>query len=219
MHVDVIPQELPGSDRYPDMAQRAAGHVGLDARVGRLVLVLDAPEFDGWGFWQIDRERDDSIVATLYGSPADVLRLDTRVLGLDIARLDVDALVATPGVRFEPLLLDRWLHRNLLQLSDLVEGRVRPHDVVRDQAVALQACWDVWTDGRLRLRQQPGLSQAERRRIFFRVFAPQGTLLPKHWQVFHDLWEGHLDGHDGLVGAVERLPSAVTRRPIPGALS
>jgi len=219
VHVDVVPHELPGADRYPDMARRASGHVGLDGRVGRLVLVLDAPEFEGWAYWQFEREADETVTATLYGSPADILRLDTRVLGLDLARLDVDALIATPGVRFEPLLLDRWLHRNLLQLADLVEARVRPDAVAREQAVALQACWDVWTDGRLRMQQQPGLSQAERRRVFFRVFAPQGTLLPRHWQVFHDLWEGHLEGQDGLVAAVENLPSADPRRPIRRAVS
>ena len=219
MHVDVLPAALPGAERFPDMTRRAAADVGLAERVERLVLVLDAPEFDGWGFWQIERETGDALSATLYGSPADVLRLDTRVLGLDLARLDVDALAATPGVRFEPLLLDRWLHRNLLQLADLVDGRVRPQDVERDQASALQACWDVWTDGRLRQRQQPGLSQAERRRIFFRVFAPQGTLLPRHWQVFHELWEGHLEDHEGLVTAVERLPSVRGWRPRTSAAS
>lgn len=219
MHVEVIPRELPGADRFPEMARRAAADVGLGGPVTLLTLVLDAPEFDGWGFWQTDRAADGAVDATLYGSPADVLRVDTRVLGLDLARLDVDTLVATPGVRFEPLLLDRWLHRNLLQLGDLIEARVRPRDVPRDDASALQACWDVWTDGRLRQRQQPGLSQAERRRIFFRIFAPRGTLLPRHWKVFHELWEGHLECHEGLTEAVDRLPPVRGWRPRTGVAS
>lgn len=213
MQVQVFPPEMPEASRYPDLARRAAEHVGVLEHVAVLVLALDAPEFEGSGYWQIEREVDGRVHATLYGSPSDVLRLDTRVLGLELARLDPATLVATPGVRFEPLLLDRWLHRNLLQLGDLIEGRVRPHDVARHQAVGLQACWDVWTDGRLRLWQQPGLSQAERRRIFFRMFAGSGMLLPRHWQVFHDLWEGHLVDHDGLVTAVERLPSVGGHRP------
>lgn len=213
MDVDVFPDALPGADRYPETARRAAMHVGLPERVHRLTLALDAPEFEGSGYWQTDVERDGVMHATLYGSPSDVLRLDNRVLGLDLARLDVEALMATPGVRFEPLLLDRWLHRNLLQLADLLEGRVRPAEVARQQAAALQACWDVWTDGRLRQWQKPGLSQAERRRVFYRIFTRSSPLLPRHWQVFHDLWEGDLQGHVGLVAAVERLPTAISLGP------
>ncbi|HKK72289.1 MAG TPA: hypothetical protein VKA86_13810 [Candidatus Krumholzibacteria bacterium] len=213
MDVEVFPDALPGARRYPEIARRAATHVALTERVGRLTLALDAPEFEGSGYWQVESERDGSVHATLYGSPSDVLRLDTRVLGLDLARLDVEALVATPGVRFEPLLLDRWLHRNLLQLADLLEQRVRPAEVARHQAAALQACWDVWTDGRLRQWQKPGLSQAERRRVFYRIFTRRSPLLPRHWQVFHELWEGHLRDHEGLVAAVERLPTAISLGP------
>ena len=216
MQVEVFPMELPGSDRYPEHARRAAAHVGLGDRVARLVLALDAPEFVGDGFWQLEADDDGRVHATLYGSPSDVLRLDSRVLGLELARLDAETLRDMPGVRFEPLQLDRWLHRNLLQLDDLIEGRVRPGDVDRKQSSALQACWNVWTDGRLRAWQQPGMSQGERRSVFYRTFAPSGTLLPRHWQVFHDLWEGNLADHDGLVAAVERLPR-LERGRHPGA--
>lgn len=208
MQIEVFPKELPGSDEYPEHARRAAQNVGLAPNVSRLVLALDAPEFEGSGFWQIEEAAPDRVDATLYGSPADVLALDTRVRVFEISRLDAATIARTPGVSFDPLRLDRWLHRNLLQLDDILRGRVSAARVRRGDAVGMQACWDVWTDGRLRSWQRPGSSQAERRRAFYRVFANRGLLMPRHWAVFHELWEGHLEGHDGLQQAVERLPRA-----------
>ena len=208
LSVEVYPEPLPGSDQYADHARRAAQNVGLVERVEHLTLALDAPEFEGSGYWQIESEPAGPIRATLYGSPADVLALDSRVRMFEVARLDAETIARTPGVVFDPLRLDRWLHRNLLQLDDILQGRVRSREVQRGDSVGMQACWDVWTDGRLRLWQHPGLSQAERRRIFYRVFADRGLLLPRHWTVFHELWEGHLRDHEGLVAAVARLPRA-----------
>lgn len=208
MQIEVFPPELPGSEHYADHARRAAQNVGLVERVTRLTLALDAPEFEGSGFWQIESEGDADVGATLYGSPADVLSLDSRVRVFEISRLDAVTIANTPGVSFDPLRLDRWLHRNLLQLDDILRERVLAARVQRDDAPGLQACWDVWTDGRLRTWQHPGLSQAERRRAFYRVFANRGMLLPRHWAVFHELWDGHLIGHEGLVEAVGRLPRA-----------
>lgn len=208
MQIEVFPSELPGSASYPEHARRAAHNVGLGPDVARLVLALDAPEFEGSGYWQIEDAGESRVLATLYGSPTDVLALDSRVRVFEISRLDAATIARTPGVSFDPLRLDRWLHRNLLQLDDILRERVSAARVRRDDAVGMQACWDVWTDGRLRAWQRPGLSQAERRRAFYRVFSHRGLLTPRHWEVFHELWEGHLPGHDGLLQAVERLPRA-----------
>lgn len=208
MQIEVFPQELPGSEHYAEHARRAAQNVGLVDRVAQLTLALDAPEFDGSGFWQIEDAGHGAIGATLYGSPADVLALDSRVRVFEIARLDAATIARTPGVSFDPLRLDRWLHRNLLQLDDILRDRVCAAKIRRDDAPGMQACWDVWTDGRLRTWQHPGLSQAERRRAFYRIFAHRGMLMPKHWAVFHELWDGHLNGHEGLTEAVGRLPRA-----------
>ena len=208
MRIEVFPVELPGSERYAEHARRAAHNVGLVDRVARLSLAVDAPEFEGSGYWQLECDANDQIGATLYGSPADVLSLDSRVRVFEISRLDAATIARTPGASFDPLRLDRWLHRNLLQLDDILCDRVSAARVRRDDAPGLQACWDVWTDGRLRTWQHPGLSQAERRRAFYRVFANRGMLMPKHWAVFHELWDGQLAGHDGLVAAVGRLPRA-----------
>ena len=78
---------------------------------------------------------------------------------------------------------------------------------------AYQVCWDVWTDGRLRAERLPGVSLAERRREFFRRFAGGGLLLPRHWKTFHDLWDGQLPGHRGLLEATRRLPRLGSARP------
>lgn len=210
MQVEVEPRELPGVEEFAPRCRAAAEHVGL-APPRRLVLALDAPEFTGCAWWQIDAD-GQGYEATLYGSPDDVLEAPQ---GGWAPRAGLAVAEAPANRALDPLLLDRWLHRNLLQLDDIVRGRVRPREVARSQVAALQACWDVWTDGRLRRWQHPGVSQAERRRLFFRAFARSGLLLPRHWQLFHELWEGALgeDGEEqaGLLRALSQLPPAWAR--------
>jgi hypothetical protein len=179
-------------------ANLARVHVGLSERVARLAFVLDAPELEGSGFWQVETE-EDGLAATLYGAPTDLLPEQS-------AWARHHRAVTPPAVELDVLRVDRWLHRNLLQLDDLLVGRVDPLKVPGDLATAFQTCWDVWTDGRLRAWQHPGLSLAERRALFLRTFSRGTPLLPKHWAVFHHLWEGSLHGHAGLLEAVQTLP-------------
>lgn len=179
-------------------ANLARVHVGLSDRVTRLELVLDAPELEGSGFWQVE-PNEAGLTACLYGAPTDLLPEQSayarhhRSVGPAVVELDL-------------LRVDRWLHRNLLQLDDLLNGRVDPDGVPDGLSNAFQTCWDVWTDGRLRAWQHPGLSLAERRALFLRTFARGTPLLPKHWEVFHALWDGNLQGHEGLVEAARALP-------------
>jgi len=195
---EVIYDDQDQAGRIAARANLARVHVGLVDRVHKLCLVLDAPELEGSGFWQCEDD-GPGLTATLYGAPADLLpeqsvytRHHRSVTG---TKVDIDLL-----------RVDRWLHRNLLQLDDLLCGRVDPERVPGGSSAALQACWDVWTDGRLRTWQHPGLSLAERRALFLRTFSRGTPLLPRHWAVFHALWEGKLQGHEGLVEAVQSLP-------------
>ena len=93
-----------------------------------------------------------------------------------------------------------------LQLEDILLGRIDPAAIPPRRSAAFQICWDVWTDGRLKLRALPGISLPERRRVFFRAFAAGGMLLPRHWEVFHQLWEDRLAGQEGILEALRRLP-------------
>jgi len=179
-------------------ANLARVHVGLSDRVTRLEFILDAPELEGSGFWQVD-SNEAGLTASLYGAPTDLLPEQSawarhhRSVGPAVVELDL-------------LRVDRWLHRNLLQLDDLLNGKVDPDQVPNGKATAFQTCWDVWTDGRLRAWQHPGLSLAERRALFLRTFSRGTPLLPKHWAVFHALWDGSMNGHAGLVEAIDALP-------------
>lgn len=205
MKVEIFPPALPRAELLAERCATAALEIRLDPSVARIELCFDAPEFVGAGFWMVRRLEDNEVSASLYGSPRDILtppgrRDDPRHLD------DVDFVVGLPPERLDVIAADRWLHRNLLQLDDLLRGRVAPQKVPPTRATGLQAVWDVWTDGRLRQSHKPGLSQAERRRMFFRTFAPQGMLLPRHWATFHRLWEGRYADQPGLLRALDELP-------------
>jgi hypothetical protein len=194
----VICDEGDFADRIAARANLARVHVGLSERVVRLGFVLDAPELEGSGFWLCESSAG-GVTATLYGAMADLLPEQSP-----FARHHRALVAARPEL--DLLRVDRWMHRNLLQLDDLLRRRVEPDLIDAADAPALQVCWDVWTDGRLRAWQHPGLSLAERRALFLRTFARGTPLLPRHWEIFHALWEGRLNGHAGLTEAIRGLP-------------
>ena len=207
MDLRVEPVDFPAVPLLRHAALTAVAHLGLQQRLECLELVLDAPEFEASAFWSIEVEGDGPVHAALYGSPRDVLRPgawnEDPGLTLDLTRL-----ASLGEERVDRMRVDRWLHRNLLQLDDLLSGRMLPAAVPPRRAAGLQAVWDVWTDGRLRALQFPGFTQAERRRIFFRVFAQHGLLLPRHWDVFHRLWNDEFADQQGLLNALDALPQA-----------
>lgn len=203
--IRIEPHDFPGASQIEAAAQAALLHLDLRTLLVELALVIDAPEFEGGGFWSLERDADEAVRATLYGSPRDLLRPGDRMEDPNRV-VDLSLLSGLGAERLDRLRVDRWLHRNLLQLDDLLSGRVEPKRVPHERSAGLQAVWDVWTDGRLRARQQPGFTQAERRRIFFRVFAERGLLLPRHWEIYHRLWDGKYEDLDSLLLALESLP-------------
>ena len=205
MELELIPRGFPRREEILTAVRLAAEQLEPSRPLASLTLVLDAPEFEGCGYWQLDPDPAGEPKATLYGSPNDVLsppgRDEEAGVALDESRLDE----ISPD-RVDRLRTDRWIFRNLLQLDDLLSERIQPAAVAKGSSRAFQTCWDVWTDGRLKGRAMPGISQAERRGVFFRTFAAGGLLLPRHWEVFHALWEGRLAEQDGLTRAVGELP-------------
>ncbi len=204
MRTEVIPEQFPQRVLLEESARLAAANLEMSSRLSVLRLVLDAPEFELGGYWQVESERD-GLHAIIYASILDLLTprsaTESRVRDLD------EELLQELGVeRIDRLRIDRWLHRNLLQLDDLLCKRIQPSTLSRADAAAFQACWEVWTDGRLKALSLPGISLAERRRVFFRTFAGRGLLLPRHWKVFHGLWDGDFQDHRGLIEASRRLP-------------
>lgn len=208
--IDVFPPDFPRAAEIIQLTAEVAVQLPLDALARRITLAFDAPEFEGSGYWHLEHQAAGGLHATLYGGPFDVLTPEPRSPSRD-AGSAVDRLGEIPPQHVDRMLLERWIHRNLLQLDDALRGRVEPGAVPKDRAVGFQACWDVWTDGRLRSWRRPGVSLAERRRAFFRTFSTGGLLLPRHWDVFHRLWEGGYAGHRGLLDAVERLPRVGVR--------
>jgi hypothetical protein len=205
VRIRLEPPGFPGTELVIEAAHLAAANLGMDARLRELEIVLDAPEFSGSSFFMVQHLADGAgYSAQIYGSPEDILA--RGAFGGDPDALSPSRLRELEMEAVDRMRLDRWLHRNLLQLDDLLSGRVDPNVVPAGKSLPLQSLWDVWTDGRLRERQMPGLTQAERRRIFFRVFAPHGLLLPRHWRIFHELWEGKYANQAGLLLALEGLP-------------
>lgn len=205
MRTEVIPDRFPQRAILQESALAAATKLKLSSRLAILRLVLDAPEFEVGGFWQLETQRE-GLCAIVYASILDFLTPRAAVEHR-AADLDEDRIQELAIERIDRLRIDRWLHRNLLQLDDLLCKRIDPAALSRHDTAAFQACWDVWTDGRLKALLLPGISLAERRRLFFRTFAERGLLLPRHWKVFHALWDGKLQDHQGLIEACRRLPA------------
>jgi hypothetical protein len=205
VRIRLEPAGFPGTDLVIEAANLAAANLGMDARLRELEIVFDAPEFSGSSFFMVQNlPQEAGFKAQVYGSPEDVLA--RGAVGGDPDALSPARLRELDPDAVDRMRLDRWLHRNLLQLDDLLSGRVDPTGIPAGKSLPLQSLWDVWTDGRLRERQMPGLTQAERRSIFFRVFARHGLLLPRHWRLFHELWEGKHANQAGLLRALEGLP-------------
>jgi hypothetical protein len=210
MRVVITPEDWEHADALAALALCAAMEHGLPVHLDALHLVLDAPSPDDHPWLERRGER----ALAVYVHP-DRLRSDQDA-GLimeptsrpwELARRPD----APRAERFSTPHAERFLHHVLLSLADLLEGRIRPDAVPADLTEAFQEAWDVTLDGRLRGRSLPGLPVAERRRRFFRTFSGSGCLLPRHWEIFHELWENADPTHETIAAQARGLPPLTGR--------
>ena len=97
-------------------------------------------------------------------------------------------------------------HHQLLILRDLLRRELDPGLVPASLAEAFAAAWSITVDGRLHRAGLPGRAQDEQRRRFSGLFSRAGILMPEHWQIFEDLWEGVAAQQRDVLRQVRRLP-------------
>ncbi len=193
------------------LAREAARCHGLTERLRELSLILDdfVPDERPW----LRFPNPDSL--EIYGHPGHFLaergaELPGRLPTLPWEFRASPATVEAPP--FAPVRGERFLHHHFLAVADMLVSRIDPARVPPVRAEAFQEVWDVTIDGRLRRHHLPGLPVAERRRRFARLFGPAGVLLPRHWELFHELWECDDPTQDGLLACADRLPPLGLRR-------
>ena len=101
---------------------------------------------------------------------------------------------------------DAFMHHHLLWGRDLLRAELRPDDVPASLAEAFAAAWAVTVDGRLARQGFPGYPLVERRGRFSRLFSTAGVLMPGHWALFQELWDGLPARPREVVALVRRLP-------------
>lgn len=101
---------------------------------------------------------------------------------------------------------DAFMHHHLLWARDLLRAELRPGDIPASLAEAFAAAWAVTVDGRLARQGLPGYPLVERRGRFSRLFSTAGVLMPGHWSLFQDLWDGQATRQREVVALVRRLP-------------
>jgi hypothetical protein len=101
---------------------------------------------------------------------------------------------------------DVFLHHHLLTVRDLLRRDLAPRLVPGSLAEAFTAAWAITVDGRLERAGLPGHPLDERRRRFSRLFSQAGILMPVHWQVFQELWDGPAPAQREVLRQVRRLP-------------
>jgi hypothetical protein len=200
MQILCLPVEHPFRQSLIDLAGKAATRLELERHLARLVFCLDdiAPDERVWlGFGSIESTRQTSQrTLDIYLHPDHLCRDRPSVVSLlpgprvwESKPVKPDS-PTTPDDRLFRPKVERFLYHQLLATRDLCQGLLDPTAIPDDLAEAAQELWAVTVDGRLRQSRLPGYSAAERRQRFSRVFARGGVLLPVHWDMFHQLWEG-----------------------------
>ncbi len=214
MEVLIRADDFRFADELRALAVAAAARLGLDAVAKRLELVVDDVACDERVWFGRVPGSDGAV--RIYCHPDQFLKDHGAAfvslpeqLPWELPPLDPDVEATEPA--FAQAKAERFLYHQFLQLRDMAEGMVAPGEVPPDLAEAFQEVWAVTVDGRLRRHGLPGAPIAERRRRFFRVFSRGGLLLPQHWQIFRELWDGDEWDVRGLAAAARELPPLTPR--------
>lgn len=206
MRLSCVPADWPDWDLVRPVAAAAAARLELARRFSALTLVLDDLAVDAHPWLEFPGGGE----AVIYAHPDQFRAVPAVTVSTLPATLpwEMPAPRAAddPARRFSASGAARFLHHHLLALADLADGVVRPAAIPAALAAAYQEVWSVSLDGRLRAAALPGYPAADRRRRFFRAFAVDGLLLPKHWDVFHAAWEEPAPDHDRLQAWAGDLP-------------
>jgi hypothetical protein len=219
---------MPLAARLTPLAQVAASRLGLKKHLALLVLCLDdiAPDERIWLSFGMLADPSESPgktaprrSLTLYLHPSQLLKDRPAATAL-LPSAEIWEMRSQPREESLPrpedvsrLKVERFLYHQLLSVCDLCDGTIQPGLIPAGQVDAFQELWSVTIDARLRQRMLPGFSLAERRRRFSRVFGAWGVLMPVHWQVFHELWEGQDVEQDQLLHLLRSLPRLGPRLP------
>ncbi len=209
LRLECLGLDAPLSDLVGESARSALAALGLSGALDRLVICADdlAGCDDAWVQPGRGARRRD---LTLYCHP-EVFLAARAAPGVPAAVWDCPGPGDTsrPPVSasaFSRVRTEAFLHHHLTVIGDLMRGELDPSTVPADLAEAFDAAWAIGVDGRLGRAGLPGYPLAERRRRFSRLFSQAGILMPAHWTVFQELWDGVAAGQQDVVRLARALP-------------
>jgi hypothetical protein len=196
------------ADLVGEGAQSALAALDMASALDRLVICADDLVGDDNAWVQpvrgtLGRE------LTLYCHP-DAFLAPRAAAGPPVAVWDCPgpANVGFPAAAgdFSRTRAEVFLHHHLLVIRDLVRRELDPSLVPAGLAEAFAAAWAIGVDGRLCGAGLPGYPLAERRRRFSRLFSQAGILMPEHWTIFQEIWDGVAPGQRDVARLARRLP-------------
>jgi hypothetical protein len=207
LRISLVPDDRPDGEQLLDAARHVAATLALGEYLSSLTLVVD-DIFDDDRAWFESRPGGHLEIYCHEGNflprTPELHSMMPRILPWEFKEKHADP---AGGSVYSRPQTERFLFHELQALKDMLDGSIVAAGVPADLAEAFQEAWAVCIDGRLRRQSLPGLTIAERRRIFYRIFSEGGVLLPSHWDVFHQLWECDSPDNESLLDWVSRLPA------------
>lgn len=201
--LDAALADLVGED-----ARSALGALGLAGALDRLVICADDLAGDD-GAWVQPVRGSRGRQVILYCHP-EVFLAPRAAPGVPAAVWDSPGAglpeVPATAADYARARAEAFLHHHLLVLGDLLDRGLDPSRVPAGLAEAFAAAWAIGVDGRLDRRGLPGYPLVERRRRFSRLFSQAGILMPAHWTVFQEIWDGVTAGQRDILRQARRLP-------------
>lgn len=196
------------ADLVGESAQSALAALEMAPALDRLVICADDLAGDDDAWVQPSRGTRGREL-TIYCHP-DVFLAPHATAGLPSAVWDCPgpATVELPVCAgdFSRTRAGIFLHHHLLVIRDLLRRELDPSLVPAVLAEAFAAAWAISVDGRLCRAGLPGYPLAERRHRFSRLFSQAGILMPEHWTIFQEIWDGVVPGQRDMARLARRLP-------------